>query len=37
MEPGPTTSEAKLVVATGGSRHRLLGVEFDSGSASEGL
>lgn len=37
MEPSPTTSEATLGVATGGSWHRLSGVEFDGGSAGEGL
>ena len=37
MEPSPTTFEATLGVAAGGSWHRLLGVEFDGGSAGEGL
>ena len=37
MEPSPTTFEATLVVATGGSWHRLLGAELVSGSAGKGL
>jgi len=37
MEPSPTTFEATFGVATGGSWHRLFGVEFDGGSAGEGL